>query len=74
MANSRTKNAMTPGERLLAQHRIDGEDRTFVPSRILLCSGQGVTRITVNTMEILAPLLDDKPDALSGSEAGASPN
>ena len=35
-------------------------------SRIFLCNSQGVIRTTVNTMEILAPLLDDKSNVLGG--------
>jgi hypothetical protein len=60
MAHIRTKDAATPEGKGLAQHRKDIGDRLRVHSRILLCGCQGVIRTTVNTIEILAPLLNDE--------------
>jgi len=58
MANCRTKNTATPGDRKLAQHRMDIEDEIIVHRMIFLCGCQGVIRTTVNTIEILAPLIN----------------
>ena len=60
MAHIRTKDIATPEGRGLAQHKKDIKDKILVHSRILLCGRQGVIRSTVNTIEILAPLLDDE--------------
>lgn len=62
MAHIRTKDIATPDGQRLAQHRKDLEDKIRVHIRIFFCSRQGVIRNTVNTIEILAPLLNDKLD------------
>ena len=58
--NCRTKNTATPECGELAQHKTNAEDIAIVHSRIFLCRRQGVIRTTVNTIEILAPLINDK--------------
>ena len=58
MAHSRTKSTATPEGIRLAKRERDVEDGIFVHRRIFLCGCQGVIRITVNTIETLAPLLD----------------
>ena len=60
MANCKTKNTATPGGKELAQHRKDARGGILVHCRILLCNCQGVILTTVNTMETLAPLINDK--------------
>jgi len=60
MAHSRTKSTATPEGKRLAQRERDVEDGIFVHRRIFLWGCQGVIRITVNTIETLAPLLNDE--------------
>jgi len=61
MTHIRTKHTATPEDKGLAQRRKDVEEKLLIHSRIFLCSRQGVIRTTVNTIEILAPLLNNKP-------------
>jgi len=63
--NSRTKNAVNPEVKRLAHKRLLHHGKgvgciVHAQSRIFFCSCQGVIRITVNKMETLAPLLEDK--------------
>jgi len=65
--NSRTKNAVTPEVERLAHLGKGVGGGILAQSRIFLCSSQGVIRTTVNTMETLAPLLNDKSNVLGGA-------
>ena len=69
-ANSMTKNTITPeGEGLVSRGKGVG-GRIATHRRIFLCRCQGVIRIAVKTIEILAPLLKDKPNVPGGGEKG----
>jgi len=60
--NSEKKKTATPGGKTLTQGRKRVEGRVSAHTRIFFGSHQGVTRTTVNTIEILVPLLSDKPN------------
>jgi len=70
--NSRTKKAVTPEVNRLVHHGNGVGCINLAQSRIFFCSCQGVIRITVNKMETLAPLLDDKSNILG--EASRQPH
>jgi len=67
MTNCRTKNTATPGDKKLTRHRMDIEDEDFVHCRIFLCNCQGVIRTTVNTIDILAPLINGELNVPDGA-------
>jgi len=50
-----TNNATTPGEKGLSSYGKDGEDGNVEHNKIFFCRCQGVTRTTVNTIDILPP-------------------
>ena len=66
MANCRKKNTATPDrvKLILCRQSVGGRDLVHI--KIFLCSSQGVILITVSTIEILAPLLDDDLNTLDG--------
>ena len=63
MIHIRTNNTATPERKGLVRHQkgVVG-DKILVHRRIFLCGRQGVIRTTVNTIEILAPLLNNEFD------------
>ena len=67
MVNCKKKNAATPERVKLALHGLDAEDEILAHSKIFLCRFQGVIRITVNTIDILAPLFNDEPNVPDGT-------
>ena len=62
IANSRKNDTATPEGKGLGQDRKDAWGQTLVHNMIVLCSFQGVILTTVNTIEILAPLLGNELD------------
>ena len=68
--NSRKKKTATPGGRELAQHRRSVRE-DYPHCRIFFASHQGVIRTTVNTMEILVPLLNGKPNVPGAVSEGS---
>jgi len=68
--NSRKKKTATPRGERSAQGRESVEDQIVVHSRIFFDSHQGVILTTVSTMEILVPLLSDKPNVSGGVSKG----
>ena len=68
--NSKKKKTATPRGEGSAQRRRGVEVQIFAPSRIFFDSHQGVIRTTVNTIEILVPLLNDKPNIPGGVSEG----
>jgi len=69
MANCKTKNTATPGDK--NQHSTkDAGEKIPAHNRIFLCSCQGVIRTTVNTMETLAPLINNELSVAAGASEG----
>jgi len=68
--NSRKKKTATPRGEGSVRCRKSIEDQILVHSRIFFDSHQGVIRTTVNMMEILVPLLSDKPNVPDGVSEG----
>ena len=62
MIHIKTNNTAAPERKGLVRHRKGVKDRILVHRSIFLCSRQGVIRTTVNTIEILAPLLNNEFD------------
>ena len=68
--NCRTKNAAIPKDKGLAWHKSDVNNIAIIHIRIFLCRRQGVIRITVNTMETLAPLVIGEVNITWGESEG----